>query len=343
MTIHRSFVRITALTVVLAMPLLGMSGIASATATKATKGSPAWCLKHAKNALCHAGAGGGTGGGTGGVSGPQITVQVDPRPLVETGQSEVHAIIQVETLPSFAGDVVNIDSSQLTASCVTVVFENLQNNSDVLNPNTSQNRIGAVLDNDGNATVVVDGIDCAPGSSVIEADLEVSPFLTALTTLIALPPTVTPEGVTPYPQTGGLLQEIETGDTAASGDSNVYAVFYVETNPVYAEQTVEIDSSQLDSRCIRGWRWEPGNATGLGLGVGFSGAVAGIGTNLGRKASAILDDDGNAVFVFKGSSCAAGPSAVIADVSAGTHPTYATTFTVLPPTPGPGMSGPPVT
>ena len=45
----------------------------------------------------------------------------------------------------------------------------------------------------------------------------------------------------------------------------------------------------------------------------------------------ILDDDGNATFVFKGSSCAAGPSAVIADVQAGSHPTYVTTFTVAPP------------
>ena len=337
MNVRRSFVRVTALTVVLAMPLMGMSGIASAKATKAAKGTPAWCAKHAKNAVCHAGYGGG--GGTGGSSGPQITVQVDPQPLVETGQSEVHVVVQVETLPAFAGDTVNIDSSQLSASCSSVIFENLQNGSTTASPNTSDNRIDAVLDDDGNATVIVDGFDCAPGSSVIEADLEVSPFLTALTTLVTLPPRVTPEGVIPYPQTGGLLQEIETGDTSSSGDSNVYAVFYVETNPVYAEQTVETDSTQLDSRCIRGWRWEPGNSAGLGLGAGYSGPVNGVGTNLGPKASTILDDDGNAVFVFKGISCAAGPSAVIAEVDAGTHPTYATTFSVLPPQPGPGMSG----
>ncbi|HVC69048.1 MAG TPA: hypothetical protein VNC61_02165 [Acidimicrobiales bacterium] len=321
------------------MPLLGMSGIASAKATKAAKGSPAWCAKHAKKAACKTGS--GSGGATGGGSGPQITVQVDPQPLVETGQSEVHAIVQVETLPSFAGDLVNIDSSQLEASCATLTFENLQNNSDTAKPNVQPDRIDAVLDNDGNATVVLDGFDCAPGTDVIEADLEVSPFLTALTTLVVRPPAVTPEGVTPYPQTGGLLQEVETGDTSASGDSNIYAVFYVETNPVYAEQTVSIDSSQLDSRCIRGWRWEPGNPGGIGLGAGVV-ERDGVGLNTGPKASTIIDDDGNAVFVFKGISCAAGPSAVIAEVDAGSHPTYATTFTVLPPTPGPGMSGPPV-
>ena len=46
-----------------------------------------------------------------------------------------------------------------------------------------------------------------------------------------------------------------------------------------------------------------------------------------------LDDDGNAVFVFWGASCAATTSAVVADVLAGSHPTYTTTFTVLAPQP----------
>ena len=315
MNVRRSFVRVTALTVVLAMPLMGMSGIASAKATKAAKGTPAWCAKHAKNAVCHAGSGGG--GGTGGSSGPQITVQVDPQPLVETGQSEVHVVVQVETLPAFAGDTVNIDSSQLSASCSSVIFENLQNGSTTASPNTSDNRIDAVLDDDGNATVIVDGFDCAPGSSVIEADLEVSPFLTALTTLVTLPPRVTPEGVIPYPQTGGLLQEIETGDTSSSGDSNVYAVFYVETNPVYAEQPVEISDNQLFDSCITSSVWYDS----------FTDYLS------GSTPQETLDDDGNAVFVFVGSSCAAGTTEVIADVLAGSHPTYVTTYTVDPPAP----------
>ena len=50
-------------------------------------------------------------------------------------------------------------------------------------------------------------------------------------------------------------------------------------------------------------------------------------------ATGTLDDDGNAVFVFKGASCAAGDSVVTADVDAGTHPTYTTTFTVDAPAP----------
>ena len=327
MNVRRSIVRLTALTVVVAMPLMGMSGIASAKSAKAT----AKCAAHPTKKKCQAGGSGGSTGGSGGAT-PLITVKVDPNPLVETGQSEVHAVIQVETNPSFAGDYVNIDSSQLEASCRWLKFENLQNHSDTTQPNVQDNRIEAVLDDDGNATVVVDGSDCAPGTSVVEADLEVAPFYTALTTLVASPPVPTAEGVTGFPQIAGVPSEVETGDTSSSGDSNVYAVFYVETNPVYAEQLVEIGSSQLEGRCIRGWRWEPGNQTGVGVGLG-SGDINGVGVNTGPRASTILDDDGNAVFVFKGTSCAAGPSQVIADVLAGTHQTYVSTFTVLPPAP----------
>ncbi len=328
MNVRRSIVRLTALTVVVAMPLMGMSGIASAKSAKAT----AKCAAHPTKKKCQKAGSGGSTGGSGGAA-PLITVKVDPNPLVETGQSEVHAVIQVETNPSFAGDSVNIDSSQLEASCRWLNFENLQNYSDTTDPNVQPNRIDAVLDNDGNATVVVDGTDCAPGTSVVEADLEVAPFYTALTTLVAAPPVPTAQGVTGYPMVGTSSQEVETGDTSSSGDSNVYAVFYVEENPVYAEQTVEISSSQLEGRCIRGWRWEPGNAHGVGVGPGYSGPVYGTGVNTGDRASTILDDDGNAVFVFKGTSCAAGTSEVIADVLAGTGDTFVTQFTVQPPVP----------
>ncbi len=179
--------------------------------------------------------------------------------------------------------------------------------------------------------MVVDGTDCAPGTDVVEADLEVAPFLTALTTLVVNPPAVTPVGVTGFPKIAGVSQEVETGDTSTSGDSDIYAVFYVEENPVYAEQTVEIDSAQLEGRCIEGWRWEPGNALGVGVGPGYSGPITGQGVNTTTRPSTILDDDGNAVFVFKGISCASGPSQVIADVLAGTGDTFVTTFTVDPP------------
>jgi hypothetical protein len=75
---------------------------------------------------------------------------------------------------------------------------------------------------------------------------------------------------------------------------------------------VEISSTQLQDRCGGGYTW-----------TNFLG-----GTN-----TSTLDNDGNAVFVFLGSSCGAGSSVVEADVDAGTHPTYSTTFNVVAPTP----------
>ena len=245
-----------------------------------------------------------------------LAVAVSPNPLVETGQSEVHGVVQVEACPGFAGDAVNIASSQLSASSATVTYEDLQGGTPS-DPHMSSNDIQAILDDDGNATVVVDGFDCAPGQSVFDASMTVAPFLTALTTLKAEAPVVTASGVAGSPN-----PEVETGDTSSSGDSSVYAVFYVETDPVYAEQTVEISSPQLEAGCIRGWRWEPGNG---------GTAISGTGVNAGPRATTILDNDGNAVFVFKGSSSAAQTAVVTADVLAGTHTTYVTTYTVLPP------------
>jgi hypothetical protein len=304
MRIHRRSLRIVALAVVVALPLLGTSAVASA---------------KVKAKACHkthsCKSGGGSGTGTGGTSPAPITVQVDPNPLVETGQSLVAATIQVETSPSFAGDAVNIDSSQLAAACADVYYQTLQL------ANGGEDDIQVILDDDGNVTVLVVGHDCAPGTSVVEADLMVAPFYTALTTLYAEPPVVTPTGLTGYPTTSGTVTtgEVETGDTTASGDSDVYAVFYVETNPVYAEQNAEISSAQLEDRCITGSQWYAVTPTGL--------------LDASTGAISQIDDDGNVVFLFVGSSCAAGSSQVIADVLAGTHPTYTTTFNIDPPQP----------
>jgi len=337
---HHRLARLVALTVVVSMPLLGMAGVAAAKTHKPVKSVNCAKPKNKNKPACTTGASGG-GGGKGGPP-PVITIDPEPgavTPLVETGQSEVHTVIQVETSPAFAGDAVNIDSSQLSATCGTLTYEDLQIPGGGMNANpvtlnvSTTGSISSILDDDGNATVVADGIDCAPGPDIIEADLETVPFYTAMNTLLVAPPNVTTPGITGFPQIAGVSQEVETGDTLTSGDSNIYAVFYVETDPVYAEQTVEIDSTQLDSRCIKGWIWEPGNALGVGLGVGYSGPVTGVGINTGTTPSTILDDDGNAVFVFKGVSCASGTSVVIADVLAGNHQTYYSNFTVDPPAP----------
>ncbi|MGH9018604.1 MAG: hypothetical protein ACRDY1_12715, partial [Acidimicrobiales bacterium] len=237
-------------------------------------------------------------------------------PTLPSGGSQVHAVIEVETSPSFAGDTVHVSSSQLESSCQgTIVFETLQKGSTVA-PRRSLDSVTVALDDDGNVTVVVDAANCAAGTDLIESDMTVAPYLTATTTLVVEPPQVTPSGVTAYPST-----EVETGNSAASGNSDIYTVFYVETSPVYAEQPVTITSPQLDARCGQGWRWEP--ATGAAIDQSSGTALA----------TGMLDNDGNAVFVFKGASCAVGESTVIADVDAGTHPTYTTTFTVAAPVP----------
>ena len=89
---------------------------------------------------------------------------------------------------------------------------------------------------------------------------------------------------------------------------------------------VEIDSLELESACGDGWVWIPGNGGTSVFGKGFDILNA-------SSASTTLDDDGNAVFMFKGQSCAASTYDVIADVLAGTHTTYVTTFTVIAPEP----------
>jgi hypothetical protein len=309
----RRCLQVVALVVVVSMPLLGLSAVASA------KAKPKGCHK---THSCK--SGGTTGGGTGGTGAatPTMTVQIDPNPVVETDQSDLNVIVQVETSPSYAGDLVSISSSQLFASCITTYFNTEQVTGPLAFANVTyslDSPLEVALDDDGNATIWVTGVNCAPGSDVIDASMTVAPYLTAIGTMTAAPPVVTTAGVAGYPTSSGTVTtgEVETGDTGASGESDVYAVFYVETDPVYAEQTAEIDDLQLDDSCGGGFVW-------YDQGGGYLPSP---------EPSETLDDDGNAVFVFVGASCAATTSDVIADVLAGTHPTYTTTFTVSAPAP----------
>ena len=233
--------------------------------------------------------------------------------LLQDG-SQVHAVIQVETSPAYAGDTVTISSSQLENSCGgSILFETLQKGSTVF-PTAKYNSIDVTLDDDGNVTVVVDGTDCATGTDLIVADMTGAPYLTATTSWWCCRPRSPRRAWPPTPR-----PRWRRATAPASGNSDVYTVFYVETNPTYAEQPVTISSPELEDRCGQGWRWEPGTGTPIDQ---ASGTTVATGT---------LDDDGNAVFVFKGASCAAGTSTVTADVDAGTDPTYTTTFTVSPP------------
>jgi hypothetical protein len=302
----RSPRRLIALTVVISMPLIGLAGVASA----APVGSAKWCANHAKAAkttpACQTSTGGGGTGGTPPVT--EIQVTIDPNPLVETGVSEIFTNIEVEAQPAFAGDPVFVYSQQLNNSCADVVY--YENEGATLSEDLGDSAT-VTLDNDGNATLQVFGYDCAPGSSLFEADLVNAPYYTATTTLMALPPNVTTAGLTAFPN-----PEVEVGDGTTTG-SNVYVVFYFEDNPVYAETPVEISSAQLQNRCLGGEEWGAGN--------GGTGGLTGAETT--------LDNDGNAVFGFEGISCAPGTSTVVGDLVGGTHDTFWTNFTITAPTP----------
>jgi len=235
--------------------------------------------------------------------------------------SAIHVVLQIHTKASLAKDSIFIESPQLSFECSSVTFETLQGGSTSA-PRTSPNNIIVVLDSDGNTAVTVDAVNCAPGTAVIEADLTVAPFYTATTTLVIKPPGVLKNGLTAAP-----TKEVETGNTSASGESEVYAVFDVSAPAVYAGQEVEISSPELEDRCGLGWRWEPNG------GVAVNGVPPANG-----NAISVLDNDGNASFVFKGASCAQGVSTVTAEVLRGGAPTYVTTFKILAPSTQPATT-----
>jgi hypothetical protein len=292
---------------------------------------------------------------------PQILIRCSPNPLVETSTSDIVTVCQVEANPAFAANkTITISSTQLVNHCKgpnfllaafgdgqtgTVAFLTISgleaNGVDPArpeDPGVFGNTITVTADNDGNATVLVTGTSCAPGTALIEASLNAPPFSTATTKLVVQPPQVTPPGLHAFPN-----PEVETGDGGAGqgtyGASTAYFVFYVETNPVFAEQNVSITSNELTARCGLGFDLastdflngvfptNPGGVTS-----DFEETDIGVPTppTTGRVVYGTIDNDGNAVFGFVGSSCAAGKSTVIAEVL-NNGATYSTQVSILPP------------
>jgi hypothetical protein len=248
----------------------------------------------------------------------QILVTASPNPIVETATSDVVAVVQVEAMASDAGSAVTLSSTQLSSRCSATFFG-------VFTAPGTAAPITLTLDNDGNASAIVSGRNCAPGSALIDASLDAPPFSTAITKLVIEPPQVTPPGVRAFPN-----PMVEVGDgapPAVGAQTNVASeaqfVSYVETAPVYAEQDVTITSDQLTERCGGGFRWVFLTPTGFV----FSALN---GPTTGRVITNTIDNDGNSVSFFFGSSCAAGKSTIIADIENG-GPTYSTQFNILPP------------
>ena len=287
---------------VLTLTSVGVLGIGSAASAKT------------KAPGCHKTHSCSKSSGKGGPSAP-MTIQVDPNPVIETYQSDVVVVVQVETSPTYAGDSVELDAPQFFSSCAPMMHSGFFAYPLITNSET----ITVQLDNEGNATVGLVGFECSAGSDLIEASMTDAPYFTATTELTVTPPAVTTPGVYGFPASSGTVTggEVETGDSGVAA-SSVYAIFYVETDPVYAEQAVELSSPELEARCGAFSIFQSYTASSPKGATGVTGT---------------LDDDGNAAFLFVGTSCAAGPSTVTADVLVGTRPTYTTTFNILPPQP----------
>ena len=105
-------------------------------------------------------------------------------------------MIQVEASPSFAGDDVTISSSQLSASAPT---RRVRVRGHDATAATTATDVQVPLDDDGNVTVAVTGQDCAPGTSVVEASLDVAPYYTALGTGDGGPPASPLRACSPTP------------------------------------------------------------------------------------------------------------------------------------------------
>jgi hypothetical protein len=327
MNVRRSHLgRFVALTVVVAMPLVGLAGVASAANPV---GSAKWCANHPKlakttyKAICGAATGTGTGGtgGTGGAT-PNLIMSASPDPVPESGTSEADFIIQVEALPIFANQTVTISSQQLDLACGSVTWMSSASGTISKIIGTGIAPSGPIsLDNDGNATVEVQGENCAPGTDQIEVDLTKAPYTTISSDVTLSPPAeswtaATGPTITAYPN-----PEVETGDGGSSGAaSQVYVNFFLEENPVYAEQQVDVESAQLVARCLPGSKWSAADGDTYLGGVLQPNGV-----------SVELDNDGNADATFEGISCAPGPSLVTADLVGGTGDTFNTTFTISAP------------
>lgn len=119
---------------------------------------------------------------------------------------------------------------------------------------------------------------------------------------------------------------VETGLGATA--SSVAFVVNVGCRPVFAEQTVQINTPQLNNACHGTLSWYSATATG--------GTAPGTGA--GESFTVTLDNNGNAeAVVWGGPSCAAGTDLITADLNTAPFTTVRTNVTIKPPhntTPG---------
>jgi hypothetical protein len=225
--------------------------------------------------------------------------------------SSVAFVLEVECKPVFSEQTVELYAPQLNNACHgTLSWYSATGDNGT--PSTGQGEaFNVFLDDDGNATAVVwGGPSCASSKDLVTADLTVSPYSTAKTTVQILPPQSTSKALYAFPPA-----EVED-----SISSSVDAIFYAEFPASFAEQNVEFSDAQLYDRCAGHITWVGADETVLGSNV--------------KSVETTLDDNGNAfVVALAGPSCAAGPTCAQVDLVNATYDTLTTQFKVAPPRP----------
>jgi hypothetical protein len=232
--------------------------------------------------------------------------------------SSIADIIEVECEPVLAEQTVKIASQQLYNRCDNhLSWTAIGNGSDPIIGSDDSWFVdgsgigGVVLDNDGNATVVVwGGPSCAAGESIISAHLEVSqPGDSTSTPFTILPPKTTAPGVFAWP-----ASNVEVGEY-----SNAATIIGVEFASNYSEKPVAISDEELYSHCEGNLQWVGPDEEYLGYGEGVT---------------THLDNDGNAfVVALGGPSCASGETETEASLEKAPYTTYGGKYTVMPPEP----------
>jgi hypothetical protein len=230
--------------------------------------------------------------------------------------SSIADIVEVECEEVYAEHHVKISANELFSRCDRRLYWRTPYAGQV-NQFQSGPSFEVTLDNDGNATaVVLGGPSCAAGESLISAHLTEAPFTTVTTGFTVLPPRPTKEGVFATP-----ASKVE-----GENYSDVATIIQVEFPPVFAEEPVNVNASQVFARChnyphTEFWVVE---AQGPRLITYDEEEVLGLN----------LDNDGNAFVVLIGnSSCAAGHSLIEASLENAPYTTYTTDFNIEPPRP----------
>jgi putative sterol carrier protein len=250
-------------------------------------------------------------------------VHAMPTAFMDQGEfgsaSSIADVIEVECEEVYAEKYVRISANELYNRCDGRLYWRTPYGSDSQPEEWEQSSdpsFSVQLDNDGNATaVVVGGPSCAAGESLISAHLESPPFTTVVTVFTVLPPRVTKPGV------------YVTPETKVEGEiySDVATIVQVEFPPVFAEEPVNVQGSQLYSRCKQ---WPHTEAITMND-EGYPETEQNV-----SEGTLYLDNDGNAfVVVIGNSSCAAGTSLIEASLENAPYTTYTANFTIEPPQP----------